>query len=92
MRLLLSARDSASNCLQKSLGQDTLELTETLESIAQATSLVCCGEELYSFDHAKSRDAIYEEISPVLKRGYHAKIAEKLEATSKSEQVALQRT
>ena len=73
--------------LAQVLGQDTLELTETLESIAQATSLIFCGEELYCFDHAKSRDAIYEEISPVLKRGYHAKIAEKLEATSKREKL-----
>jgi tetratricopeptide (TPR) repeat protein/KaiC/GvpD/RAD55 family RecA-like ATPase len=75
--------------LAQVLGQDTLELTETLETIAEATTLVCCGEELYSFDHAKSRDTIYEEISPALKRGYHAKIAEKLEATSKREKLPL---
>ena len=73
--------------LAEVLGQDILELTERLESIAQATSLICCGEELYSFDHAKSRESIYEEISPVLRRGYHAKIAEKLEATSKHEKL-----
>jgi predicted ATPase len=65
------------------LGQDSLEVLETLNSVAQSSSLVVCEGDFYRFDHAKSRDALYEEISPPLKKGYHARIAEKLEAGSK---------
>jgi tetratricopeptide (TPR) repeat protein/KaiC/GvpD/RAD55 family RecA-like ATPase len=66
------------------LGLDYLGVIETLDAIGQTTSLVCCEGELYRFDHVRSRDAIYEEISPALKRGYHEKVAEKLEAANKS--------
>jgi tetratricopeptide (TPR) repeat protein len=61
-----------------------LEVTETLDEISRATSLVCCEEDQYRFDHARSRDAIYEEMSPTLRMGYHAKIAEKLECGIKN--------
>ena len=62
------------------LGQDCLEVLETLNSIGQASSLVYCEGNFYEFDHAKSRDTIYEEIPPLLRKGYHARIAEKMEA------------
>jgi tetratricopeptide (TPR) repeat protein/KaiC/GvpD/RAD55 family RecA-like ATPase len=65
------------------LGLDCLEAIETLDAIAKDTSLVYCEGELYRFDNARSRDAVYGEISPVLKRGYHAKVAENLEGMSK---------
>ena len=65
------------------LALDCLEAAETLDTIAKDTSLVYCEGELYRFDHARSREAIYEEISPVLKRGYHAKVAENLEVMCK---------
>ena len=65
------------------LGQDSLEVLETLNAIGQSSSLVCCEGSFYEFDHAKSREAIYEEISPPLKKGYHERIAEKIEAKSK---------
>ncbi len=65
------------------LGQDSLEVLETLNAVAQSSSLVCSEGSIYEFDHAKSREAIYEEISPPLKKGYHERIAEKLEARSK---------
>ncbi len=65
------------------LGQDSLEVLETLNAVGQSSSLVCSEGSFYEFDHAKSRDAIYEEISPPLKRGYHERIAEKMEAKSK---------
>ena len=61
------------------LGQDNLEVLETLNVVAHSTSLVCVEENSYKFDHARSRETLYEELSPPLKRGYHAKIAEKLE-------------
>jgi KaiC/GvpD/RAD55 family RecA-like ATPase/tetratricopeptide (TPR) repeat protein len=64
------------------LSQDSLEVLETLNMIAQSTSLVCVEENFYRFDHEKSREAICEEIPSPLRRGYHAKIAERLENTS----------
>ena len=67
------------------LGQDSLEVLEALSTVEQATSLVSCEGNLYQFDHAKSREAIYEEISPALRKGYHARIAEKMKARSKNE-------
>ena len=71
------------------LGQDSLEALETLNQIAQSTSLVCVEDNYYRFDHAKSREALYEEIPLPLKRGYHARIAERLEATSKGNRLFL---
>ena len=64
------------------LGQDSLEILETLNIVAQSTSLVCVEGNFYRFDHAKSREALYEEIPLPLKRGYHARIAERMEKTS----------
>jgi tetratricopeptide (TPR) repeat protein/KaiC/GvpD/RAD55 family RecA-like ATPase len=63
------------------LGLNRLEIIETLDTIAKDTSLVYCEGELYMFDNARSRDAIYDEVSIALKREYHAKVAEKLEST-----------
>ncbi len=65
------------------LGQDSLEILETLNVVAQSTSLVCVEGNFFRFDHAKSREALYEEISLPLKRGYHARIAERMEKTNK---------
>ncbi|MGD0646060.1 MAG: BREX system ATP-binding domain-containing protein [Candidatus Bathyarchaeia archaeon] len=65
------------------LGQEPAEVIETLDMIWQTTSLVCCKGELYWFDHATSRDAVYGEISSAQRRVYHAKIAEKLEDKGK---------
>jgi pentatricopeptide repeat protein len=42
--------------------------------------LVSVEENCYRFDHARSREALYEELSPPLKRGYHASTADKLES------------
>jgi len=63
------------------LGQDSLDVLETLDAIAQSTSLVRVDEGFYRFDHAVSRETLYEELSPPLKKGYHARIAEKLESS-----------
>jgi tetratricopeptide (TPR) repeat protein/KaiC/GvpD/RAD55 family RecA-like ATPase len=71
------------------LGLDSLEVLETLNVIAHSTSLVSVEANCYRFDHAKSREAIYEEIAAPLKRGYHARAAEKLENTSATERLPL---
>jgi tetratricopeptide (TPR) repeat protein/KaiC/GvpD/RAD55 family RecA-like ATPase len=62
------------------LGEDSLGVLETLNSVAQSSSLIRCEGDHFKFDHSKIRDAIYEEISPPLMKGYHARIAEKLES------------
>jgi KaiC/GvpD/RAD55 family RecA-like ATPase/tetratricopeptide (TPR) repeat protein len=69
------------------LGMDSLEVLETLNVVSQFTSLVHVEEGLSRFDHAKSREAIYEEIPAPLRKGYHTRIAEVLERTSKTELV-----
>lgn len=70
--------------LSSLLGMDTLEVLETLNLVANSTSLVCVEEKSYRFDHARSRETLYEELSPPLKQGYHARIAEKLENTKQA--------
>ncbi len=63
------------------LERDVLEVLDTLNVIAQTTSLICVQDGSYRFDHARSRETLYGELSPPLKRGYHARIAEKLESS-----------
>ncbi|MCW4029189.1 MAG: DUF2791 family P-loop domain-containing protein [Candidatus Bathyarchaeota archaeon] len=71
------------------LGADTFEVIKTLDNIAKDTSLVRCETDLYRFDHARTRDAIYDDISPALQRVYHAKVAQTLEATEDSENMPI---
>jgi predicted ATPase len=71
------------------LKQDSLEVLETLNFVAQSTSLVCCEKDYFRFDHAKSRETLYEEIPLPLQKGYHSRIAEKLEASAKGEDLPL---
>ena len=66
--------------LRAVLGQDSLEVLETLSSVAQSSLFVVGEGDFFRFDHAISREALYEEISPPLRKGYHARIAETLEA------------
>ena len=66
------------------MGQDSLQILEKLTLIAKSTSLVCCEGNYYRFDHAKTREVIYDVIPTPLKIGYHAKIAERLEKVNKS--------
>ena len=68
--------------LSSVLGQDSLEVLEILNVVAHSTSLVGVEGSFYRFDHARSRETLYEELSPPLKRGYHSRIAEKLESTT----------
>ncbi len=64
------------------LGQDQIDVIKILDAISKDTSLVRCEGELYRFDHGRTRDAIYDDISPALKRVYHGKVAERLENNS----------
>ena len=66
------------------LKQDSLEVLEALNFVAQSTSLVCCEKDYFRFDHAKSRETLYEEIPLPLKKAYHSRIGEILEASANS--------
>ena len=65
------------------LSKDRLEILEVLNGILKSTSLVRVEENKYMFDHARSREVLYEEISSPLKRGYHERVAEQIETASK---------
>jgi predicted ATPase/archaellum biogenesis ATPase FlaH len=58
---------------------DSFEVLETLNVIAKSTSLIYPDGNSYRFDHERSRKTLYEELSSPMKKGYHAKIAEKIE-------------
>ena len=66
------------------LSEDRLKILKVLNDILKSTSLVRVEENWYRFDHAKSREVLYEEISLPLKQGYHARIAEQIENASQS--------
>ena len=62
------------------VSQDSLDVLESLNTIAQGTLLVYCEGDSYRFDHAKSCEMLYDQISPLLKKEYHLRIAEKIES------------
>ncbi|TRO53023.1 hypothetical protein E2P63_02790, partial [Candidatus Bathyarchaeota archaeon] len=70
--------------LASALDLDLDEVIAELDVINQATSLLDCKDALYWFDHARTRDSIYEEISSALKKLYHKKIAQALIRMSKN--------
>ena len=65
------------------LGQEQIQILDKLNSIAQITSLIKFEDNSYSFDHARSREIIYDELPLPLKTCYHLMIAERLETISK---------
>jgi predicted ATPase len=65
------------------LKQEQLQVLEKLNSIAQTTLLIKYEDDSYSFDHAKSREIIYDELPSPLKKSYHQEIAKKLEILGK---------
>ena len=61
------------------VGQDSLDVLESLETIANSTLLVYCDGDHYRFNHAKSRELLYDKIPLILRREYHERIAKKIE-------------
>ncbi len=66
------------------VNQDTLDVLESLNAIAESTLLVGCAGDYYSFVHAKFREMLYSQISTPLRKEYHSRIAENLENLRKS--------
>ncbi len=69
--------------------QDSIEIIKELDTISKNTSLVICEGELYRFDHGRTRDALYDDISSVLKKVYHTRVAETLESLGESDKFLL---
>ena len=59
---------------------DSLQILEALNSVALHSSLVGVEGDYYIFDHARTREVLYDEILMPLKKGYHERVAEKLES------------
>ena len=70
------------------LNQDNLGVLDTLNFIAQSTSIVSDEGAFYKFDHQRSREVLYEALSLSLKKGYHTRIAERLESAGKDGKLA----
>jgi tetratricopeptide (TPR) repeat protein len=64
-----------------------VKVLSILNSINKNKSLVCCDQDWYRFNHPKTREVLYEEISPPLKKEYHLRVAEKLESLRKDNAV-----
>jgi tetratricopeptide (TPR) repeat protein len=62
--------------------QDNAEVLRALNEIAKTTLMIHCDENCCGFDHAKSREMIYEEIPSLLRKEYHSRIAAKIEASN----------
>jgi len=65
------------------LGQDELNVLETLSFIFQSTSIVLDEGTFYRFDPCSITRGLYDALPLSLRRGYHARVAEKLENASK---------
>jgi tetratricopeptide (TPR) repeat protein len=68
------------------LEEDSLDVLETLNGVANSTSLIHADENRYRFDHSRSREIVYDTLAQPLKQGYHNKIANILE-NSKTEKL-----
>jgi tetratricopeptide (TPR) repeat protein len=75
------------NLIGAVLEQSTVKVLSILNSISKSKSLVCCEQDWFRFDHPKTREVLYEEMSLPLKKEYHSRIAEKLEALKSSNEI-----
>jgi len=70
------------NLIAAVVSHDTIEVLRELSEIAKTTLMIHCDESCCRFDHAKSREMLYREIPPLLRREYHSRVATKIEAST----------
>jgi tetratricopeptide (TPR) repeat protein len=64
------------------VSQDSADVLRTVTDIAKSKLIVHCEGKSCWFDHAKFREMLYMEIPLLLRKEYHLKVAEKIEAVS----------
>jgi len=65
--------------LGRVFSMDKLLVLENLHQISHSALLINPSDSAYRFGHAKFREVLYEELSPPLRREYHARVAEIIE-------------
>ena len=68
------------NLIGSVLSMDSLVVLETLNKMFYSTFLLRVEDDVYTFDHAVSREVLYQEITQPLRIGYHKRIAEQMES------------
>jgi len=71
--------DFSSDIIEKVAGLSRIRLLKKLNTIERKYQLIHSQGDEYSFDNAKIRELLYNEIAPKLRREYHSLIAEYLE-------------
>jgi predicted ATPase len=70
--------------LSIAVGQDSIDVLESLNAMAKSTLLVHCDGDYYWFNHAKYREMLYQDIPALLKKEYHQRIAQGIEESTKN--------
>ncbi len=65
------------------VSQDSFNIFDALNAMSN-TLLVYCEDDYYRFSHAKIRELLYDQIPNLLKKEYHLRIAERLEASTQN--------
>ncbi len=75
-----------SGTLMECLGLSKIKLLKKLQSLEREHHIIHPADKMYRFDHAKIREALYDEINPELKVEYHIMIGDYLENTYKGDE------
>ena len=67
------------NLIASVLSIDSLIVLETLNKMFHTTFLLRLEDNVYTFDHAMTREVLYQEISKPLKIAYHQRIGQQME-------------
>ena len=72
------------NLVSAAISADILAVLDALNATEESTRLVHCEENCYQFDHAKTREMLYDEMPSILRNVYHLRVAEKIESASQN--------